>query len=153
MSDWIKWEGGERPVHKNTLVEVKLRCGEIRKGSDWVAASWHHKGEHKHHLDDYDVVAYRLVGQGTLEEAYEDADRPISDGYVDSALNYQVKGDHYKQFEIQPIEFINANNLDFLAGNIVKYISRHKLKGGADDVKKAIHYCKLILELQYGEKE
>ena len=71
----------------------------------------------------------------------------------ESALGTQVNGTHYLQFEIQPIQFINANKLDFLAGNVVKYISRHKLKGGADDVKKAIHYCKLILELQYGEKE
>lgn len=29
MSEWIKWEGGYCPVPVNTLVDVKLRSGEI----------------------------------------------------------------------------------------------------------------------------
>ena len=49
-------------------------------------------------------------------------------------------------------EYISKNNLDFCEGNIIKYISRHKLKNGAEDIKKVIHYAELILELQYGEK-
>ena len=142
-------DGGECPVSKDTVVDVKFKNGECFNNNR--ADNWNWKSR----IHGWDIVAYRLSKpqHRTLEESYEDADRPISDGYVDSALNEQVSGTHYKQFEIQPIEFINANNLDFLAGNVVKYISRHKLKGGADDVKKAIHYCKLILELQYGEKE
>lgn len=67
------------------------------------------------------------------------------------ATDSQVGGDHYKSFAIQPIEFIHANNLDFLQGNIVKYACRHKNKNGADDVRKIIHYANLILQLQYGE--
>lgn len=67
------------------------------------------------------------------------------------AMSVQEGGDHYKDMPIQPIEYIHVNNLDYLAGNVVKYISRHKKKNGAEDVKKAIHYCQLILELQYGK--
>ena len=37
-----------------------------------------------------------------------------------------------------PIEYITKNNLDFLEGNVVKYITRHKLKGGVEDIKKVI---------------
>ena len=33
-------------------------------------------------------------------------------------------GDHYKDFKIQPAQFINANNLSFAEGNIIKYICR-----------------------------
>ena len=66
-----------------------------------------------------------------------------------SALETQVAGDHYKKIKIQPVEYIEANNLDFLQGNVVKYITRHKDKGHVDDVRKAIHYCQLILQLQY----
>lgn len=66
-----------------------------------------------------------------------------------SSLNKQVAGSHYKDLPIQPVEYIYANKLDYLAGNVVKYISRHKAKGGAADVNKAIHYCELILELEY----
>lgn len=66
------------------------------------------------------------------------------------ALERQVAGSHYKDLPIQPVEYIHANGLTYLAGNVVKYISRHKAKGGAADVRKAIHYCELILELEYG---
>jgi hypothetical protein len=66
-----------------------------------------------------------------------------------SALNKQVAGNHYKDLPIQPVEYIHSNGLTYLAGNVVKYISRHKSKGGAADVRKAIHYCELILELEY----
>ena len=51
-----------------------------------------------------------------------------------------------------PIEYISKNKLDFLEGNIIKYISRHKKKNGAEDIRKVIHYAELILELEYGEK-
>ena len=63
----------------------------------------------------------------------------------------QVGGDHYIDFKIMPIEYISKNKLDFLEGNIVKYISRHRKKNGAEDIRKVIHYAELILELEYGE--
>jgi len=67
-----------------------------------------------------------------------------------SALTQQSGGSHYKGRAIQPIEYIHRNDLSFLQGNVVKYITRYKEKGGADDIAKAIHYCQLILELEYG---
>lgn len=70
----------------------------------------------------------------------------------DNPLEKQVGGNHYKGFAIQPVEFIHANGLDFLSGNIVKYASRHKSKNGAEDVRKIIHYAQLILKLEYGEE-
>ncbi len=68
------------------------------------------------------------------------------------ALERQVGGSHYKDMAIQPIEYIVKNKLGFCEGNIVKYITRHKAKGGAEDVRKVIHYCELLLETEYGEK-
>ena len=68
-----------------------------------------------------------------------------------TALQKQVGGSHYADMTIQPIEFITANGLDFLQGNIIKYDCRHKKKNGADDIKKAIHYCELLLQMEYGE--
>lgn len=55
---------------------------------------------------------------------------------------------HYNS-EIEPVEFIVVNQLPFCEGNVVKYISRHKLKNGADDVLKAIHYCIYVLDFYY----
>lgn len=68
-----------------------------------------------------------------------------------TALDVQVDGNHYKTMKVQPVEFIHANSVPYMEGNIIKYISRHKSKNGAADVRKAIHYCQLILELEYGE--
>lgn len=69
-----------------------------------------------------------------------------------SALEVQEGGNHYKDLKIQPVEYIQANDLDFFQGNVVKYVTRHKAKNGEQDIRKAIHYLNLILELQYGVK-
>lgn len=58
---------------------------------------------------------------------------------------------HYQGFIIQPAEFIIKNKLPFAEGNVIKYTLRHNKKNGAEDIKKAIHYLKMILEMQYGE--
>jgi hypothetical protein len=68
-----------------------------------------------------------------------------------TALDKQEGGSHYKDMAIQPVEFITANNLGFLEGNVVKYICRHHAKNGAEDIKKAIHYCEMLLQTKYGE--
>jgi hypothetical protein len=68
-----------------------------------------------------------------------------------TALQKQVGGSHYAEMAIQPIEFITANQLSFLEGNIIKYVCRHRNKNGADDIKKAMHYCELLLQMEYGE--
>jgi hypothetical protein len=65
------------------------------------------------------------------------------------ALKKQEGGQHYKDKAIQPIVYIHANKLGFCEGNVVKYITRHKEKNGAEDIRKVIHYCELLLELEY----
>ena len=70
-----------------------------------------------------------------------------------SILDQQVGGDHYKKQKIQPIEYIQANNLGFLQGCIVKRITRYKFKAEDEDIRKIIHYAKFILQLEYGYTE
>ena len=67
-----------------------------------------------------------------------------------SALDTQVAGSHYKNYVIQPVEFIVKNDIDFLEGNIIKYVCRHRVKNGIEDLEKAEHYIKLAKELYYG---
>ena len=60
------------------------------------------------------------------------------------AIDKQIGGNHYKEYKIQPIEFIVQNNLDFIQGNIIKYALRNK--AGEDPVEKfnkIIHYAEL----------
>ena len=45
----------------------------------------------------------------------------------------QVGGSHYKDFKIQPIEFITANKLSFIQASIIKYICRYDKKNGKED--------------------
>ena len=54
--------------------------------------------------------------------------------------------DHYSDFKIEPLEYIIANNLDFLEGNIVKYVTRYPNKGGVDDLIKARNYIDKLIE-------
>jgi len=65
-----------------------------------------------------------------------------------SALDKQVSGKHYKDKGIQPIVYIHANNLGFCEGNVVKYVTRWREKGGEADLKKAIHYLELLIQLE-----
>lgn len=72
---------------------------------------------------------------------------------IPTALDEQVGGSHYKDFKIQPAEFIEKNNLPFLDGCVIKRMCRHGNKNGAEDLRKAIHEIKLILQLRYGVSE
>jgi len=63
--------------------------------------------------------------------------------------NKQVGGSHYKDMPIQPVEYAQRNNLNFIEGCVIKYVSRHRSKNGAEDIEKAIHFLNLLLELEY----
>jgi hypothetical protein len=65
-----------------------------------------------------------------------------------SALQRQEGGSHYVTKGIQPVEYIHANNLGFCEGNVVKYVTRWKDKNGVADLRKAIHYIELLIELE-----
>ena len=70
-----------------------------------------------------------------------------------SALDKQEGGRHYKDFKIQPIEFIHANGIPYMEANVIKYVCRHREKNGREDLLKAIHYLELLLDLEYPLKE
>ena len=69
------------------------------------------------------------------------------------ALSEQIGGSHYKNFPIQPVEFIEKNGLSFLEGCVIKRMCRHDQKNGVDDLRKAIHETRLLMELHYGVSE
>lgn len=65
-----------------------------------------------------------------------------------AALERQVGGDHYKRLGIQPVEFVMSNQMGFCEGNIVKYVTRWREKGGIQDLRKARHFLDFIMENQ-----
>ena len=64
------------------------------------------------------------------------------------ANHTQVGGAHYKTLNIQPWDAIHAWGLRFFAGNVIKYVARHKAKGGVEDLRKARHYLDKLIELE-----
>jgi hypothetical protein len=65
-----------------------------------------------------------------------------------SAMNEQEGGDHYKDRAIQPVQYIHANGIGFFEGNVIKYTTRWRDKGGLSDLRKARHYLDMLIELE-----
>ncbi len=63
------------------------------------------------HIDDYI----------SFDEMAAIVDYLRSQQVISSLGNMQVGGNHY-QTKIQPVEYIHANGLPFIEGNVVKYI-------------------------------
>lgn len=63
------------------------------------------------------------------------------------ANSLQVGGSHYRDKAIQPWDYIASNNIGYLEGNIVKYVSRWQAKGGLEDLRKAQHYLTKLIEV------
>jgi hypothetical protein len=69
-----------------------------------------------------------------------------------TALNIQVAGDHDQKQAIQPVQYIHANGIGFFEGNVIKYVTRWRDKGGIADLEKAKHYIEMLIELE-GKKK
>jgi hypothetical protein len=67
------------------------------------------------------------------------------------AKSSQVGGNHYSKLAIQPYEYVTANGIPYIEGNVIKYVTRWKDKGGVEDLKKAIHSLEWLIE--YTEKQ
>lgn len=75
----------------------------------------------------------------------------LQDTHNNSIMGYkssQVGGDHYRKKSIQPVEYIYSNGLDFFEGNVVKYITRWRNKGGLQDLNKIKEYVDILIELE-----
>jgi hypothetical protein len=79
-----------------------------------------------------------------------------------SANDVQEGGSHYKEMKIQPWDAMEAwltpsQFRGFLLGSAIAYLARVNTKGvegkgGMQDIKKANHYLKKLLELEENEK-
>lgn len=68
-----------------------------------------------------------------------------------NALSTQVGGDHYKNQPAgyQPFEISFALGLNALEHTALKYILRHRTKGGKQDLEKAKHCLAILIQLEY----
>ena len=63
--------------------------------------------------------------------------------------NKQIGGSHYQKFKIQPSKFVVDNKLLYPEGCVIKYIIRHSMKNGKEDLLKAKHFIDMIIERDY----
>lgn len=89
-------------------------------------------------------LTYREVCDAVAErnQAKRESDR--------EANKEQIGGSHYQK-DIQPWDYMKAvmseyEFLGYLRGNVIKYISRYKDKGGVEDLRKARHYLDKLIE-------
>lgn len=127
-----------------------------------------------HMLNEVHGDARRMMECLARERAYREGRTPLNAGRVMSfgptlliaqeiqreeerlakegpALTRQEGGSHYKDMRIQPVEYIHANNIPFIEGNVIKYVSRWRNKNGIQDLKKAMHFLQLLIDLE-GQK-
>ena len=128
---------------------------------------WHDENNEWISYDNYSSTLEhsRVVWQREQDEPFLTPETTLNDQYAEieqvrqhkkhernsSAWGVQVGGDHYKQFQIQPMQFALENKLDAAQQNVIKYIMRHSFKNGKQDLEKAKHYIDLMIEFYYGE--
>lgn len=61
-------------------------------------------------------------------------------------MQQNIDPQHYRSGGIQPIEYIDANKLGYYEGNILKYITRYKMKNGVEDLQKAKWYLERLID-------
>lgn len=93
--------------------------------------------------------APRIVGgfhsvPNSMTISYADAENCMADtGQPADPMAVQVGGRHYKDLAIQPTEFAQKNGYDFCSGSILKYLTRHRMKNGVEDLHKARHFVEI----------
>jgi hypothetical protein len=79
----------------------------------------------------------------TLADVY----RVYAEGSEDQGdiMSKQVGGNHYRK-AIQPWDIIEEWELNFWAGNVLKYLLRYPYKNGVEDLEKAKHYLEYLIK-------
>ena len=62
-----------------------------------------------------------------------------------------INPNHYKQGNIEVIDFILDQNMDYLTAYVTKYICRWRYKNGVEDLKKARWFLDKLIEHEGGQ--
>jgi hypothetical protein len=70
---------------------------------------------------------------------------------IKSENNDNVNNPFHYNVGIETIKYIESWNMNYIEGNIIKYVTRYKYKNGLEDLKKCSWYLKRLIEIT--EKE
>lgn len=92
------------------------------------------------------------------ESAKEAAVNVVRDMIENSKSTHQVGGTHYAEMAVQPWDFYKsifspAGYCDYHVGSVISYLSRHRKKGGLQDLKKALHHMQELVNYFENEAE
>ena len=109
----------------NTLKPSRCRdCGKVGGHYQWCGVKYQDDIESMGRKPDRDQQA------GAVKPVWQQPSRAGSYNVISSPA-------HYARFAIQPIDFIEANGLDFLQASVLKYLVRFPFKNGVEDLHKA----------------
>lgn len=74
-------------------------------------------------------------------------ENPCFNYTLSGILNSKIKPSYYGT-GIDVIEFCLRNNLTFMQGNVIKYVTRYKSKNGIEDLEKAKEYIDRLIEFE-----
>ena len=156
---WIQWNGGEMPVEKGTMIDVKYRDEQVnehvRAGIVDIDGKIQHRcaASFTHYNRASDIVAYRLhntVSNTTTPPAQQEANTEETKTIQQEvkATETQIGGNHYTKLAIQPMRYSMENGLDALQHTVIKYVTRFRDKNGIEDLEKAKHCIDMLIEFE-----
>ena len=126
-------------IYKSIVTDAIVQCVEVEENSNFFKGLILNSGNSQIFRKGY---VHDLTKSSYIEYTQDIKDPSI-------VCDVQIGGDHYKKLKIQPTEFIHANEIPFIEGNIIKYVIRHRDKNGIEDLKKARHYIDLLIQFEY----
>jgi len=134
--------GGKFMVIGQSPLERTHKSGNIERGNPSI-------------LHDLTLIEQNCIR--FIRERYNDPTWDFKTGNFPKGLNMtaskkQIGGNHYSKLAIQPFEYCHKNHIEGAESAVIAYVTRHRDKNKAEDLKKAIHTLELLLEAEYGEK-
>jgi len=63
-------------------------------------------------------------------------------------MSNNISPSYYQKGSIEVTDYITSNEMSFIEGNIIKYVTRYKEKSGIQDLRKARWYLDKLIQTQ-----
>jgi len=66
----------------------------------------------------------------------------------DTLMSNNISPSYYQKGSVEVTDYITSNEMSFIEGNIIKYVTRYKDKSGIQDLRKARWYLDKLIQTQ-----
>lgn len=99
-----------------------------------------------------DNYSYFIEGDDKMTWRYSKDLFEVVEKNVSEKYDKIHKPFHYNK-GIQTIDYINSWDMNYMEGNIIKYVTRYKYKNGVEDLEKAKEYLERLIEREVKKNE